>query len=231
MLDAADERQRDQKELTQRMMSMNFTATHTSSLSFTHALYWLAASPQYVPELRQEVDSAVREYGWTKDAINDMLKVDSFIKESMRITGLSASTMQRKATKDVILSNGTHLPRGASIAVNSWSIHHDPEIYPKPFDFDPFRFSRRVEGGDSVIRNAFTTAGSEFLFWGAGTHVCAGRYFASQELKAMLAHIVMHYDVKFENDGARPDDIWFGTTCIPNPKAMMLFRKRVLSDA
>jgi hypothetical protein len=54
-----------------------------------------------------------------------------------------------------------------------------------------------------------------------------GRYFAVVELKAMLAHIVMNYDVKMEQEGVRPADLWFMYSCIPNRKAEVLFRKRL----
>ncbi|KZT50827.1 cytochrome P450 [Calocera cornea HHB12733] len=229
MMDEAGEDRRDPKDLNQRMLGMNFTATHTSSMSFTHAFYWLAACPQYVPELRREVDEVVKTHGWTKDAINSMFKIDSFIKEAMRLTGLSASSMQRKSMKRLTLSDGTVVPAGGHVAINAWSVHHDPHLYPNPLEFDPFRFSRKVEEGDSVVKSAFTTASSDFLFWGGGSHVwiSPGRYFASQELKAMLAYIVKNYDVKMPNNGVRPTDIWFAHTCVPDPKATVLFRKRV----
>jgi len=44
----------------------------------------------------------------------------------------------------------------------------------------------------------------------------------------MLAHVVMNYDVKFEKEGVRPEDMWFLTSRSPNPDAQVLFRKRVL---
>ncbi|EJT96540.1 cytochrome P450 [Dacryopinax primogenitus] len=226
MIDAADGKRREPKELNKRMLAMNFTATHTSSMSFTHAFYWLAAYPQYVPELRQEIEFAIKEHGWTRDAIDNMFKADSFIKEAMRLTGLGVMSMARKSMRPFTLSDGTVIPTGSRIAVNAWSIHHDPDTYEKPEEFDPFRFSRRIEQGESIIKNAFTTSSSSFVFWGAGTHVCAGRYFASQELKAMLAYVVMNFDVKMPNDGERPADVWFGAACIPDPKATVLFRKR-----
>ena len=53
-----------------------------------------------------------------------------------------------------------------------------------------------------------------------------GRFFAVNELKAMLAHILMTYDVKLPENTPRPPNIWFQTTCSPNPYASLLFRKR-----
>lgn len=54
-----------------------------------------------------------------------------------------------------------------------------------------------------------------------------GRFFAVNELKAMLAHILLNYDVKMADDGGRPANVWIGLSSLPNTKAEVLFRKRV----
>ncbi|KZT50826.1 cytochrome P450 [Calocera cornea HHB12733] len=226
MIDAATEEQKDPKELNQRLLNMNFAAMHTSAMSYTHALYWLAARPEFVAPLREEVELVVKEHGWTKDAVNAMYKVDSFLKETLRINPITANSMPRKIVRDVRLSDGTQLRAGTHVAINSWSVHRDPVLYPNPDEFDPFRFSRKVEEGENPVRYAFATASSDFLLWGGGEHVCAGRFFASQELKTMLAYTVLNYDVKMPVEGVRPADRWYGEGCVPDSKASVLFRKR-----
>ena len=55
-----------------------------------------------------------------------------------------------------------------------------------------------------------------------------GRFFAANELKAMLAYIVVHYDLKVTgaDPAARPPNVYFANTVLPNPKGQVLFRKR-----
>ena len=43
----------------------------------------------------------------------------------------------------------------------------------------------------------------------------------------MLAHIVMTYDIKLEDNTERPHSWLFGLSILPNPYAKVLFRKRV----
>lgn len=45
-------------------------------------------------------------------------------------------------------------------------------------------------------------------------------------MKAMLAHILFTYDVKFENEGVRPPNQCFATYILPDPTAKVMFRKR-----
>ena len=55
----------------------------------THFLYDIAAHPECVPILRQEIEEVVREQGWTKDAMGKLWKLDSFMRESQRCNGMS----------------------------------------------------------------------------------------------------------------------------------------------
>ena len=53
-----------------------------------------------------------------------------------------------------------------------------------------------------------------------------GRFFAATELKAMMAHVVLNYDIKFANEGVRPVNMVSSLTVAPNKEARVLFRKR-----
>ncbi|KAI5992653.1 hypothetical protein EDC04DRAFT_2586909, partial [Pisolithus marmoratus] len=44
-------------------------------------LYNLTAYPQYVRPIREEVDTVVREHGWTKETMALLRKADSFLAE------------------------------------------------------------------------------------------------------------------------------------------------------
>ena len=52
------------------------------------ALFYLAALPEYIGPLRKEIEEVNEPEGWTKEVLDQMYKVDSFIKESQRKTPL-----------------------------------------------------------------------------------------------------------------------------------------------
>jgi len=65
------------------------------------------------------------------------------------------------------------------------------------------------------------------LAFGYGKHACPGRFFAANELKAMLCYVVMNYDVKLEGDSkVRPENMYMGASVSPNPFAKVMFRRR-----
>lgn len=53
-----------------------------------------------------------------------------------------------------------------------------------------------------------------------------GRFFAANELKSMMAHVVMTYDVSMEKPGHIPQPVRIGAINSPNRTAKVLFKKR-----
>ncbi|PRP84416.1 hypothetical protein PROFUN_08096 [Planoprotostelium fungivorum] len=213
--------------ITLRMLSVNFGAIHTSSMSFTQALYTLGTRPDWAEAMRQEVLQVTSEHGWSKQSMSRMRKLDSFLKESQRVNGIIALTMDRKVMREegVTFSDGTHVPHGHHIGVASAAIHMDPEIYENPEEFKPFRFADlRDEEGEGAKHQMVATS-TEYFPFGHGKHACPGRFFAANELKAMLAHVLLTYDVKTEG-GVRPDNLWFSIHCIPNRSAKIMFKRK-----
>ena len=48
----------------------------------------------------------------------------------------------RKVLKDFVFSDGTAVPAGSTLYVNSYGVHHDENIYSDPHHFDGFRYVR-----------------------------------------------------------------------------------------
>ena len=42
----------------------------------------------------------------------------------------------------------------------------------------------------------------------------------------MLAFMVVNYDLKLGGDGARPRNVYFGSSVVPAPGGQLMFRKR-----
>ena len=62
------------------------------SQTVTQSLYNLAYYPEYVQPLREEIEAVIQEQGWSKASVAMMTKLDSFVKETMRLSPLGACT-------------------------------------------------------------------------------------------------------------------------------------------
>lgn len=85
--------------------------------------------------MREEAETLIEEYGWTKAALQRMRKVDSFLKESHRMNSvascksdlpssckisvnfISLVLMVRKTVKDWRLFDGTLIPPGVYVGL------------------------------------------------------------------------------------------------------------------
>jgi cytochrome P450 len=71
-------------------------AIHTTTMANTAAIYDLAAHPEYIQPLRDEIEQVVNEDGYDvgeegfkklkKSSMPKLWKLDSFLKESQRFT-------------------------------------------------------------------------------------------------------------------------------------------------
>jgi len=147
---------------------------------------------------------------------------------------LYSVTTARKFMKAVTFSDGMYIPSGTLSAVPVEPRHFDSSCYPSADAFDGFRFSRlheqhRVDGSATSNRMnpqfQLITTTADYLAWGYGRHACLGRFLAATVLKMMLAHVLMHFDVKFAN-GVKPKDMLIGMNRLPDPSVKMLIRKR-----
>ncbi|KAJ6470567.1 cytochrome P450 [Mycena vitilis] len=221
-------KRRTARQLTRQILNVNFAALHTTAQGFLHALYNLASNLEYIGPLREEIESVVRAEGWTKEAINKMVKLDSFFKESSRIMPLAAVGIVRLALKDFTFSDGTTVPAGTLVGIPVLAEHHDDANYENGDVFDPWRFSRMREQAGEGGKHQMVALTDSFLTFGLGRAACPGRFFAATVQKLLLAHVIVTYDLKFK-DGVRPADEWMAIAATPNSKAEVMFRRRTSS--
>ncbi|TFK48297.1 cytochrome P450 [Heliocybe sulcata] len=212
--------------MTRRMLGVNVAAIHTISHTFTHSCYYLAANQQFIGPIRKEVEEVIGADGWTKGAFGKLVLLDSFLREVLRLNGAQALSLNRIALKDYTFSDGTFVPKGTNLCACSLPVHTDPGVYERPQEFDPFRFARMVKEEGAAGKHLFVTTSLDYLPWGHGSHACPGRFFAANQLKLMLAHLLLNYDIELEQPGIVPPRMWFEAAVIPHQTARLLYRKR-----
>jgi len=219
--------ERSVEGVARRLLVVNFAAIHTTSLTLAQILYRLLANPEYLEPLRREVDAVISEEGWTKAGIDKMHKIDSFLRETQRIDGLGILAITRLVRRPFTFSNGVTVPPGAFIAIPASATHTDERIYPNPDEFDGFRFAklRESEGETMTSKHQAVSPSSEYLSFGLGRHTCPGRFFAVNEVKALFAHVIATYDIKFEDGKGAPPDLCISALRFPR-EANLMFRSR-----
>lgn len=89
ILDRAVRRGSSDGYVVERLLGSNFAAINSAANVLTNALYHLATLPDATKTLREEIESQIAGEGWTAGAMSKMARLDSFLKETQRYTGVA----------------------------------------------------------------------------------------------------------------------------------------------
>ena len=247
LLDAKGAKKSPQ-DIADQQLFLSIASIHTTAASITAIFYDLINQPRYHVDLIQEIKSTLaEENAWNEQNIRKLRKLDSFMKESQRINpigygelalnipALSCSThgltlaliatIQRSAVNPYTFKDGLQIPANTQISMPSHALNLDPDIYTDPSTFDGLRFFKMREAIDPN-KFHFASVSNTSINFGAGSHACPGRFFASHEIKLMLVEALLRFEMKFPDGMGRPVDMVHDFSKIPNPGAEVLFRRR-----
>ncbi|CAD7079494.1 unnamed protein product [Hermetia illucens] len=167
----------------------------TSSATMVFCLYELALNLDIQEKCRQEINGVLEKYNGnlTYEAIKEMTYLDQTIKETLRKYP-PIGFLIRKAVRDYPVPNTKIvIEKGMEVFIPLYAIHHDPEIYPNPENFEPDRFS------PEEVKNRHS---GSFLAFGDGPRNCVGQRFAKMQTRIGLTTLLKNY--RFKTCGKTP---------------------------
>jgi cytochrome P450 len=156
--------------------------------------YLLAQHPDVVARLRAEADAVLGNVPDTDApvaAFRSMPYALQVVQEALRLYP-PAWAMSRMALNDDQIGP-YRIPKGDTVIVSPYLLHHDPANWPDPDRFDPDRFA---EGRD---KDRPTYA---YLPFGGGPRLCIGNQFALMEMQILLTFFVRTFDFHLANTAA-----------------------------
>ncbi|KAK3329996.1 cytochrome P450 [Apodospora peruviana] len=205
----------DPSKIAMRFLALNTMFVFAMSYVFSSTVIDLCASPdrdEFLSGMEEECRRVLADYHGdgqgglaNKEAVDRLYRVDSAIRESMRVSDVGVVTLPRDVVGDkpLDLGGGVVVPPGTRLVYPTQSIHLDRDYHDDPLRFDAFRFSRPMEKteqhndapGREKARELMVTLTPGFLAFGYGKRACPGRWFVAQTLKQALAYLVMNYEV------------------------------------
>ncbi|KAI9005243.1 cytochrome P450 [Gaertneriomyces semiglobifer] len=192
------------------MIAALMAGQHTSSTTTSWMLFELAKAPHVVEALLKEQsevltgkpDTPIKDLpDFDYDQLRKFTLLDCAMKETLRLHP-PIHTIMRLVIKDLEY-NGFTIPAGHFLCGSPAVSQLDPQRFPNPKKFDPWRFMGDNEGaGEWTINGvdiAQKSARSNFLPFGAGRHRCIGEAFAYVQIKTLMAHFIRD----FKHDLAR----------------------------
>ncbi|KAF2031754.1 cytochrome P450 [Setomelanomma holmii] len=219
------------KRVVHELMAIWFGSVHAVSTTVTFAIHDLCLHPEYVKPLRKECNTRYAAFERTGTGLP---LLDSFIKESARLTPVESLSTRRYALQPFTLADGSHVNTGDWFCTPVRAIMTNPADYPEALQFSGFRFAdpslvRSVSDKninfDQVMQKKptkLTDADMTYHVWGTGRMACPGRYYASAVMKVILGQIIMNYDCELVNPDAPRWWTW-RSSMLPKEKTMVIF--------
>ncbi|CAI6099014.1 unnamed protein product [Clonostachys chloroleuca] len=190
---------------------------------------------------------------WTRSNISRMIFADSAARETLRIHTFTSRAMVRQVMVDGLHSDtGMPLPRGSLLSFVSQPMHTDPDHFPDPHSYEPFRFvklrneedirakeaSQQPDQNDEFADKARNDAGGNWnphafistarlLIFGRGRTSCPGRFLVEFQLKILIYNLMLNYDIRFADEiDQRPTNIWICEFLFPRKGVKILVKRR-----
>ncbi|KAI5865350.1 cytochrome P450 [Durotheca rogersii] len=202
------------KRIVHELMAIWFGSVHALSTTITFAVQDLCLHPEYVEPLRREL---VARYAQFERTGLGLPLLDSFTKESARLTPVESMSMRRYATQPFALSDGTKLSVGDWACVPVKAIMQDSRSYPDPLTFNGFRFA-----SPNDLKSAETD--SQFNFSQPKPSI-PGRYYAVAVMKVILGQIILNYDCELVDQQRTRWHTW-RSSMLPKKNTMVVFTPR-----
>ena len=164
----------------------------TTATTLNFSTYCMAKHPHVQEKLHQEVKNVYENSNnhITYENVTAIPYLDAFVSEVLRFLP-PAIIPEREANSDVVLSNGIKIEKGTLVKFPIYTIHHNPEYFPKPDEFQVERFL--PENREKIIPGSY-------LPFMVGPRNCIGMRFALMQIKMTLAKLILKYKFTLEKD-------------------------------
>lgn len=144
----------------------------TTAWALAWGLMVLADEPGLVGELQAELDR--------EQDLRAIPLLDACVREALRLYP-SAPLIPRRALVDEQLG-GYRISAGTQLIVSPWLVHRNPEIWPEPARFDPYRHLQ------DTARPRLS-----WMPFGAGQRICIGKGLAMMEATMAMGMLLRRY--------------------------------------
>ncbi|KAF7880338.1 uncharacterized protein EAF02_007184 [Botrytis sinoallii] len=181
----------DRRELRNQTLQVFLAGHEATAIGVGNAIFWLCRNQKVWEKLRREVsEHREKDEELTFKSLKGMRYLQWVVNETLRLTPI-APTITRGAVCDTILPRGggpsgtspVLVKAGTLITPNSWVFHRLAPCYqPDPEAFRPERWEHLRPGWN-------------YLPFGGGTRMCAGRNLGLTEMAYVLARLVQEWKV------------------------------------
>ncbi len=199
-------------QLRDEVMTLFLAGHETTANALTWTFYLLGRHPEAEARLHRELDEVLGDRAPSLEDLPRLVYAERAVRESMRLYPPAWAVARRALAPFTV--RGYAIPRGSTVLLSQWVMHHHPAWFADPFRFDPDRWTAEFRA--ALPRLAY------FPF-GAGPRICIGESFAWTEAVLVLATLARRWRVVVD---PRPVDPVARVTLRPGRPVRAVLRSR-----
>ena len=171
--------------VTSESMQLLVAGHETSSNALSWLLYLLSSRPDCVERLREEFDSVLGGEPMTYSHVPKLEFATQVVQEGLRL--YPAFWMVDRMALSDDRAGDIDIPRGSTVVVFIYGVHHSPRHWDNPERFDPERFTKANEKLHTPCA---------WLPFGAGPRGCIGGNYAMLQIFMILSTLLRKYEIQ-----------------------------------
>ncbi len=189
------------QEIRDNLMSMILAGHETTTGELAWAFQLLAHNSLAQDRLLAEIDAGEEDEFLT-----------ATVSETMRRRPVFLFVIPREVMEPFQTGGRTYRPP-AHLAGCTYLMHHNPDLFRRPFEFRPERFLEE------------TQLPRTWLPWGGGRKHCLGRHFALLEVKTVLREVLSEHRVLPASGRLEPPR-WRSAILVPGEGGRIVLKRR-----
>lgn len=186
-----------EEEVHGTCLSLLQAAPDTVASGVYQTIAWLS-TPEGRPTQQRALEAILEAYdgdrtkAW-KNAFREerVSLISSLNKETLRFFTFAPYATPRRASKDVIMPDGTVLPKGITLIMNAQEANHDKDHFgDDAWTYKPDRFVN-------------SEAGLPHVAFGAGSRICPAVAISNRIIYAMLMRMILAFELEGSKEPGR----------------------------
>ncbi|KAF2640636.1 cytochrome P450 [Massarina eburnea CBS 473.64] len=176
-----------------------------SDTTWSELVGWMQAMvlfPNVARTAQEEIDRVCGDRLPSLEDESNMPYIRCCVKEALRFMPTVSVGIPHAVIEDDWYM-GYKIPKGATVTINVWGIHNDPNRHPSPRTFDPTRYADDHQTSYEAAVNPDVTKRDHFLF-GAGRRICAGMHIADRSMFLAISRLLWAFNFELP-EGATTD--------------------------
>ncbi|OAQ70277.1 cytochrome P450 [Pochonia chlamydosporia 170] len=202
-------------EIVINAQSFIIAGSDTTAHSLTYLIWSICRRPELRDVLVTEVQTLPE--GFTEHDLRGLPFLNQCIEETLRLYSAAPAALPRAVPPCGADLGGYWFPGGTSVATQAYTMHRDPDIFPNPDKFDPYRWAAPTK----QMKEAF-------MPFGRGPRICIGLHLAYIELRLATARFFQEFPTAYvsKREGMSDEDMAETIYFLMSPKG-----KRCLIEA